>query len=201
MSPFLDSAYSFPAHSLCHPDVCPGNPPSPFSRMQAHSGHFQPLTFFPPTKDLDPVFSLSAVHAIVSHSSATILMAHFHPRTNCMEKALGVQHTRKRKTSLLPPEDSELQHRKMTLARSISSYGSTHQTSVCNARTMNPFPSGSRSRQGRARLPSPCWSHSPRPAVPTHVALSISLAPAHLCVGNFSSHTYPYLSTYHTTPS
>lgn len=147
MSPFLDSAYSFPTHSLCHPDVCPGNPPSPFSRMQAHSGHFQHLTFFPPTKDLDPVFSLSAVHAIVSHSSATILMAHFHPRTNCMEKALGVQHTRKRKTSLLPPEDSELQHRKMTLARSISSYGSTHQTSVCNTRTTNPFPSELREQE------------------------------------------------------
>lgn len=61
--------------------------------------------------------------------------------------------------------------------------------------------SGSRSRQVRARLPSLSWSHSPHPAVPTYVVLSISLARAHLCVGNFSSHIYPYLSTYHTTTS
>lgn len=44
---------------------------------------FSTLDSFSPTKVLDPVFSLSAIHAIVvSYSSATFLIVHFHSRPN-----------------------------------------------------------------------------------------------------------------------
>lgn len=136
---------------------------------------------FFPYKRLDTVFPLPAIHAIVSHSSATILVAHFHLWTNLYGQNSGstTHHAQKYPCWELTPEDSELQHHKITLAKSISLSLHTRSLPVTQGK-FTFFISELRSRQGHARLPSLCWSHSPCLAVPTHVALSIPWAPAHL---------------------
>lgn len=77
---------------------------------------------FFPYKRLDTVLPLPAIHAIVSHSSATILVAHFQPWTNLYGQNSGstTHHAKKYPCWELTPEDSELQHHKITLAKSIS---------------------------------------------------------------------------------
>lgn len=82
------------------------------------------------------------------------------------------------------------------LARSPS-YISIHQTLVYNTVKIKPSPSEHREhiagKDAPVLLLPFCQSHSLHLALTRQVALNTFLAQAHLCVGNFSSHAYPYL--------
>lgn len=90
------------------------------------------------------------------------------------------------------------------LAWSLS-YVSIHQILVCNTRKIKPSPSELREhiagKDAPVLLLSICWSYSPHLALTRQVVLNIFLAQMCLCVGNFSSHTYFYITPRSLEPS